>query len=445
MDTNVDTTNTAVKDPVTVTLGCDPQVNVTLSETPTGTIFVVVASADPAVPVGDIDGIFFNLAQDTALDDLIFFPDANDGSIFSPVTGIQANANSVNTLANGAQVNDAYDVGIQFGTVDDSTSGSVPQANFILSSANGPLKLDDLDLDSLTTVIQSDGGNGQVLTTGDTAGGDPVMVDTVKLFENFNNIYDPDDSSAIVYDGNWEVRYGKLYTDGCNDGTLTLAEVEVAGAVGISFDAMVGDLHKFEATGSYADELRLEVQLNDGTWQTLDTFVVNADKYALVGSNTGNQITEQESSLSYEGGILDDVDGTAQFRFVSDITASDEQIYIDNIEVACSEETSGGTETVAVQSEVIAEDFDGLHEMIDSQDIVRADGWEAAYGGAYTDGCNDGQLTFASVETEGPATISFEAQVDQLCKFEASGYYADNLALQVRLDGGEWQTSIISS
>ena len=63
MDTNVDTTNTAVKDPVTVTLGCDPQVNVTLSETPTGTIFVVVASADPAVPVGDIDGIFFNLAQ----------------------------------------------------------------------------------------------------------------------------------------------------------------------------------------------------------------------------------------------------------------------------------------------------------------------------------------------------------------------------------------------
>ncbi|MEW9919501.1 hypothetical protein AB2B41_07800 [Marimonas sp. MJW-29] len=61
--------------PVTITLGCDPQVNVTVSETTTGTLFVTVSSAHPTQPVGDIDGIFFNLAQDSTLADLVFFPE----------------------------------------------------------------------------------------------------------------------------------------------------------------------------------------------------------------------------------------------------------------------------------------------------------------------------------------------------------------------------------
>ena len=104
---------------ISVTLGCDPQTIVTISETDTGTLFVIVASADPTMPV-DLDGVFFNLSDDSTLDSLNFFPDANAGSIYSPVTGVQAAVNGVDTLANGAQVADGYDVGIQFGTVADS-------------------------------------------------------------------------------------------------------------------------------------------------------------------------------------------------------------------------------------------------------------------------------------------------------------------------------------
>ena len=151
---------------ISVTLGCDPQTTVTISETDTGTLFIIVASADPTMPV-DLDGVFFNLSDDSTLDSLNFFPDANTGSIYSPVTGVQAAVDGVNTLANGAQVADSYDVGIQFGTVASSTDGVVNQANFTLFSDNGPMSLSDLDINSFATVVDSDGGNGQVLTVGD--------------------------------------------------------------------------------------------------------------------------------------------------------------------------------------------------------------------------------------------------------------------------------------
>lgn len=433
-------TDVSVKDPVDILLGCEPQVIVRLTETPQGTIFVDVRPADPAQPVGDIDGIFFNVAQDSALADLVFFPDANGGTIYSPVTGIQKAANSVDTLSNGAQVKDGYDVGVQFGTLDNSTEGTVPQANFTLSSMDGALRLEDLDLDSFATVVNSDGGNGQVLTTGDQPGDTPVLVDTVALFEDFDDIYDPAASSAIVRDDHWEVRNGQLFTNGSNDGTLQLAAVTSDGPASIMFDARVNNLNNFEASGQYADELRLEVRLNDGSWQTLDTFVVNGDKSALVGSNTGNQITETSSTLNYEGGLLDTVDGSVEFRLVSDISADNERVFIDNLKVTASELQGGAADPVAVTSEAIGENFDGLHALTDSQNVTRADGWDAAYGGAYTDGHNDGALEFARVETDGPASISFEAQVDDLSRFEASGKYADNLALQVRLDDGSWQT-----
>ena len=173
---------------ISITLGCDPQTIVTISETDTGTLFVDVRSANPAMPV-DLDGVFFNLSDDSTLDSLNIFPDANTGSIFSPVTGVQAAADSVNTLSNGAQVADGYDVGIQFGTVASSTEGQVGAANFTLSSDNGPMKISDLDINSFATVVDSDGGNGQVLTSGDVAGADPVLVSKEVLFDDFNNIH----------------------------------------------------------------------------------------------------------------------------------------------------------------------------------------------------------------------------------------------------------------
>ncbi|MEM7521928.1 MAG: hypothetical protein AAF307_12940, partial [Pseudomonadota bacterium] len=192
------------------------------------------------------------------------------------------------------------------------------------------------------------------------------------------------------------------------------------------------------------DELRLEVRLDNGDWQTLDTFVVNDDKSALVGSETGSEITETNSTLNYDGGLLDDVNGSLEFRFVSDISANNERIFIDDIKVTTTEAQGAPVtptpDPIEVKSEVLAEDFDGLHNLTDSANIVTDGLWNAEHDAAVTDGHNDGVLQFAAVDTDGPVCFSFDGQVADVGRFEATGQYADSLDLQVRLDDGSWQT-----
>jgi hypothetical protein len=65
---------------VSVTRGHTPQTIVIISQNDTGRLFIIVASADPAQPV-DLDGVFFNLADDSMLGSLNFFPGANTGLI----------------------------------------------------------------------------------------------------------------------------------------------------------------------------------------------------------------------------------------------------------------------------------------------------------------------------------------------------------------------------
>jgi hypothetical protein len=81
------------------------------------------------------------------------------------------------------------------------------------------------------------------------------------------------------------------------------------------------------------------VQLGEGEWLLLDEFRVNDAGTAMVGSETGNTFDGQYSTLSYSGGVLDEADGDVTFRFVSDISASNEDIYIDNIEVTACDDT----------------------------------------------------------------------------------------------------------
>ena len=146
---------------VTVTLGCDPTATVRISETESGTLFIQLIADDPKAAV-DFDGLFFDLSDDSTIDNINFSPEANDNgsNIFSPVTGIQAAADAIDTLQNGAQVAQGYDIGIQFGTNQDSTTdGQVGQANFTLFSANGQkLSIDDLNIDSFAAVVNRDDG-----------------------------------------------------------------------------------------------------------------------------------------------------------------------------------------------------------------------------------------------------------------------------------------------
>ncbi len=424
---------------VVVTVGCDPVAEVFIKETDNGNLFVVVRSADPSAKPIDFDGVFFDLSDDSTLGSLNFSPEPNTGSIFSPVTSVQAAADSVNGLSNGAQVAQNYDVGVQFGTVDGSTQGEVAQANFTLFSDDGPLSISDLDLSSFAVVIESDGGNGQVLTTGDEPDADPVFVSTEVLFDDFDDIYRPSDSDIVESSDGWYSAYDKLITNGHNDGTLTFNEVASDGPVTLTLDLTTHNTSVFENEGHYADSLRIEVRLDNGDWVLLDNFQVNDAGTEIVGSETGQSFDVSGNTVTYSGGILDDVSNTAQFRIVSDISAGNETIKIDNVSVTATEEVEGGP-AHSVETVLLSEDFADISDPSQSDAIVSDDRWDVRGGELVTDGYNDGVLKLAPVTADGDVEISFDARVNDPSLFEKGGYYGDKLLLQVRLEDGSWTT-----
>ena len=146
-------------------MGTDPQVDVTVTQDVNGQLFFNLTPTSFAGDLADIDGLFFNMTDDSDLNGLHFYPDENT----LPVTGHEANANAVNSLDNGFTVPGMYDGMVQFGTAADSTAGEVTTVNFTLWSDTG-LALEDIDFSSMALVIDSDGPNPQVLTGGVPAG-----------------------------------------------------------------------------------------------------------------------------------------------------------------------------------------------------------------------------------------------------------------------------------
>jgi hypothetical protein len=409
---------------------------VRITETDTGTLFVALTPTDPTKPITDIDGLFFNLSDSSTLGALNFFPESNTGSIFSPVTGVQAATDNVDTLSNGAQVSDTYDIAIQFGTTDSSTLDVVESANFTLFSDNGPLTLADLDLDSFAAVVDSDGGSGQVLTNGDAAGADPVFIETEVLFDNFDGHIS--DSDVVESNDGWRFAYDKLVSNGSNDGTVTFQEVATDGPVTLSMNLLTHSTTNLENSGAYADSLRIEVQIDGGDWVLLDEYAVNDAGTAVVGSETGQSFGTSGDDVTYSGGILDTATESVQFRAISDISANNEYFKIDDFSVTVTEEVAGGGTTT--NTIVATESFDNIHEA-DQSDLIASDGhWNVSNGQLVTNGHADGTLQLATVQSEGPASVSFDASVNNLHNFEAGGRYGDELRVEVRLDNGTWET-----
>ncbi len=194
--------------------------------------------------------------------------------------------------------------------------------------------------------------------------------------------------------------------------------------------------HLFENSGHYADSLRVEVNIDGEGWVLLGEFQVNDAGTAIVGSETGQTFGNHASNVTYEGGILDTAEETVQFRFVSDVTASDEWIKLDNVSVSVSEEVDGA----AVERVLLAEDFNDIHDPDDSDAIARDGRWDVRGDELVTAGHNDGYLKTAAVAADGDVELSFDVRVADASKFEASGHYADKLTLQVRTEDGRWVT-----
>ncbi|WP_299933105.1 hypothetical protein [uncultured Pelagimonas sp.] len=436
----------ATSTPTEVLLGCDPQVRVTIIEDD-GNLFMRVVTENPETT--DLDGLFFNLADDVDASALTIYPDfdENVGSNGENVTGYTVASGTMNQLDNGAQIQEPYDVRLEFGTVPWTSGGDVDEATltFYIDGGDSNLTADSIDLSNLTAVVNSDNGAGLALTGGTGNSGD----DTTTVYETVTAIdEDMDDIAAgcgrgqtndNVVENDFKAVYGELMTNGYWDGDLQLAAVESDGPVTFSFDARANNTEAFENSGRYADSLEVQVRLDNGEWQTLDTFMVNDAGTALVGDQSGQTFGSDGSTLTYSGGVLDNVDGTAEFRIVSDISACNEKIFLDDIQVTTTEAVdvpSTGDSSVMVTA--LSEDFVGDDTPESSDAIVHSDRWNVEQEALFTNGHNDGRVELAEVATDGPVEFSLDAQAVNIDSFENSGHYADSLRVEAQIDGGDW-------
>ena len=156
------------------TLGGDGRVDLSVTETPEGQLFFSFQPAD-FTDVDDIDGLFFDVAEDSALSSLNFFPDPDNATDLGIITDIKEGDDNVDTLANGSMAESGFDVGLTFGNAVDSSEGHNPVVNFTVWSDDGPMSFEDIDLKGMKLVVNSDGdGPGELLGVDDP---DTMMMD----------------------------------------------------------------------------------------------------------------------------------------------------------------------------------------------------------------------------------------------------------------------------
>ena len=182
-----------VTNSIKIPLGCDPYVYVTVYESE-GSLVFFLGGAPRTEQNFDLDGLFFNLSDDSLATDLTVFPTVDTGV----VTDYEADPNTLSGLSNGAELNDNYDVKLQFGTEPGATDGTVSTLGFTLYSDSGePLTLADLDLDSFALVVDSDTDAGQVLLVDDN---DPTTDDCYDLGDPHDPHHpqDPEDCIDVM-------------------------------------------------------------------------------------------------------------------------------------------------------------------------------------------------------------------------------------------------------
>ncbi len=167
---------------MTFQLTGDVNVSVTVSELSDGTLQFDLVVLDDTGSIGDLNGLFFDIADDGMVDGLMVSG--------ADVTDSAFNANRVTKVdgynnVNGEVTGDygKFDGGVQFGTsgigVDD-----IRETSFILSHEGGTLTLDDLLGQDfavrLTSVGEEDGSRDDSLKIGGEAPTDPDPVDPVE-------------------------------------------------------------------------------------------------------------------------------------------------------------------------------------------------------------------------------------------------------------------------
>ncbi|MFY1705926.1 hypothetical protein [Tritonibacter scottomollicae] len=161
-DTGGDDGGTDGKTTIDFTLGNSQQLTFEVSQTEQGTLFFKVVPTSWDSEETDIDGIFMNLTDDATANGLNIHPDENA----IPLTNQEIAPNGVNSLEDGTTLSENFDIGLQFGQEPNSTDGFVDNLSFTLWSDNGPLSLEDVDLNNIALVTGLDNDDPQVIVGG---------------------------------------------------------------------------------------------------------------------------------------------------------------------------------------------------------------------------------------------------------------------------------------
>ncbi|SDZ95172.1 SdrD B-like domain-containing protein [Rubrimonas cliftonensis] len=91
-----------------------------------------------------------------------------------------------------------------------------------------------------------------------------------------------------------------------------------------------------------------------------------------------------------------------------------------------------------VTETLLHENFNAVSDPDDSAFIKSDGGWQVRHGQLYTDGCNDGYLTFEKVQLDGHSSslLTFDIKTPNTHPFEAD----DRFEVQISIDGGAFVT-----
>jgi len=205
-----------------------------------------------------------------------------------------------------------------FTFLSDYGYGLPPEgANLTVSCANN-VNGDWLSYDAM--------GAGEVAAPAEaaqTTGGEEICL----MFETFDS-YDLTSSPNVV-SSDFSYDQGRAKTNGCDDGALEFAKVNLTDLENAKVTLDAGVLNGgFEQWGScYGDMFRIELVTDAGVI-VLDTFTGTGN--TLVGSETGQVLDCGLETIAYDlpAGL-----GNVSLRIVSDISASSEVIALDNVKI----------------------------------------------------------------------------------------------------------------
>lgn len=170
------------KESVEFITGCDPQVHFEVIQD-NGNLFIKVTSLDGA----DLDAVFFNFTDPDVV--------GNVGTWCPDGSSIEMVDDGVNSLSDGTELMGDYDARIEFGSGDSGVEGDTQSTCFTLWGNNGPLSLEDLDIESFAVVVDTESNEGTVLTHNDGADPEHEMNDFVY------GDWHPDGNGGWVYVG----------------------------------------------------------------------------------------------------------------------------------------------------------------------------------------------------------------------------------------------------